>query len=129
MQINLKSVFLATALLLSIQNVAGQVITDCIPSPVSGAVEKDCLELIRQHIGGNSDEKMCKLGTLPDTLTLRTCIITTVCTKDGTYDGNDEVVRRALTVIGKCALKSQGTVAGCYTAGDGVKTCIASAKA
>jgi hypothetical protein len=36
---------------------------------------------------------------------------------------NDDAVRRALTVIGSCALSDYGSISGYYVADDGSKTC------
>jgi hypothetical protein len=92
----------------------------CHPYP--GASAPDCLELIGNNFR-NEDELVCEKGTGRATLTLRSCSITTKCGPDVTGVITDEVVRRALTSIGACALNDRGSISGDYTAADGSKTC------
>jgi hypothetical protein len=56
-------------------------------------------------------------------MTLGSCSITTTCSAGETAITNDDAVRRALTVIGSCALSDRGSISGYYIADNGDKTC------
>lgn len=77
----------------------GQTISDCHPYP--GADAKDCLQLISDNLN-NETPGSCNANGKPVT---------------------SDVVRRALTVIGKCALNEYGSISGHYIDVNGVKTC------
>ena len=97
-----------------------QTIGPCHPFP--GAVAKDCLQLISDNLG-NDATLTCKSGGPAVTISLRNCSITTKCGERVTEVTRDDVVRRALTTIGACALNDLGSISGSYTAADGTKTC------
>lgn len=93
-------------------------VSSCHPYP--GAAASDCLTLIGNHFGNETefgaDDKVI--------LTLGGCSIVTIATAGGNVQTDyDTVVRRALTTIGSCALNDFGSISGAYTSDDGVKTC------
>lgn len=96
-----------------------QILSDCHPFPGAGA--PDCLQLISNHFG-NDTELACG-NNIPATITLNTCSITTKCGSGTTTIVLDDAVRRALTVIGKCALNDRGSISGFYSTEDNTKTC------
>jgi hypothetical protein len=57
-------------------------------------------------------------------ITHKTCsIITMSAGTTPSMPTHDDMVRRALTAIGACALSDYGSISGTYTAEDGTKTC------
>jgi len=119
---------LFSALLVLAPSALSQILSDCHPYP--GAAAGDCLELISTNL--NNDDELsvpCRqtgTGSGRATITLGSCSITTVnddCLSGITKVSKDEVVRRALTTIGKCALNDHGSVSGYYIAPDLMKTC------
>ncbi|KDR69164.1 hypothetical protein GALMADRAFT_160479 [Galerina marginata CBS 339.88] len=90
----------------------------CHPYP--GAVAPDCLQLIGDNLG-NDSPLACSDGLA--TINLRQCSITTKCAAGETEVVRDDVVRRALTSIGACALNDYGSISGSYTDENGAKTC------
>jgi hypothetical protein len=114
---------LFSALLVLVPFAQSQILSDCHPFP--GAVAQDCLELIGNNL--NKDDELdvpCRESGRA-TITLRSCSITTVnvnCLGGTTKVSVDEVVRRALTTIGKCAQSDRGSISGFYIAED-TKTC------
>jgi len=112
----LKNLLLPTGtILLLFQLAVGQTIGPCHPYP--GAAASDCLELISNNFG--SDAAL----SCGSTLTIGSCSIVTRCTQGPATFTGDDVVRRALTTIGSCALSDYGSISGYYIAGDGAKTC------
>lgn len=107
------------ALLLIAPITSAATIGNCHPYP--GAVAQDCLELIGQNLGSEAQASCTGAGYA--TITLRSCSITTTCGPGETAIENDEAVRRALTVIGSCALSDLGSISGYYIADNGDKTC------
>lgn len=95
-----------------------QTIGSCHPYP--GAVAKDCLNLIGENL---DNDAMVSCGGGPETITLGGCSITTRCTKGPESIEQSDIVRRALTAIGACALNDRGSISGYYLTDDGVKTC------
>lgn len=91
----------------------------CHPYP--GAVAQDCLELIGNNLG--DDTTIACDRDQRATLNLRNCSIVTKCVTGQTTVEVDTMVRRSLTVIGKCALSDRGSISGYYIADDGSKTC------
>ncbi|KAF8869262.1 hypothetical protein CPB84DRAFT_1037085 [Gymnopilus junonius] len=105
-------------LLLLFPHALSQGVGSCHPYP--GAVAQDCLQLIGDNLQ-NDKELVCEKGRA--TITLRDCSITTKCAVGETSVVPDEIVRRALTSIGACALSDYGSISGVYTAVNGAKTC------
>jgi len=106
------------AIALFVNAAQGDIISDCHPYP--GAVAADCLKLIGDNLS-NDTELSCTNG--PVTIQYENCAIVTRCTQGPGNFTTDDVVRRSLTVIGKCALSDLGSISGAYTTDDGVKTC------
>ena len=96
-----------------------QTFSDCHPYP--GAAASDCLQLIGNHL--NNDTELACASTSLTTITLGSCSVTTKCGSGTTTITPDDAVRRALTVIGKCALSDHGSISGWYLTEDGTKTC------
>jgi hypothetical protein len=92
----------------------------CHPFPGAGA--QDCLELIGNNLMNVDNVLTCGSDSRA-TITLRTCSIITKCAQGQMSVVPDEVVRRALTTIGTCALNDRGSISGYYVAEDGSKTC------
>jgi len=93
---------------------------NCHPYP--GAVAQDCLQLIGDNLGNDTEVTCGERGRA--TITLRLCSITTKCAKGQSAVVPDLVVRRALTSIGACALSDYGSISGSYTSDDDrSKTC------
>jgi hypothetical protein len=116
----LRAVHILATIALLVNGATAQTISNCHPYP--GAVAPDCLTLISNNFG-NDTALSCTNG--PKTITLGACSIVTKCT-DSTKTPEftpDDVVRRALTVIGRCALSDRGSISGWYLAEDGAKTC------
>lgn len=109
-------IFILGMLLLLSPHTLSQSVGSCHPYP--GAVAQDCLQLISDNLG-NDDELACENATI----TLRNCSIVTKCAAGETTVARDEVVRRALTSIGACALSDYGSISGTYTTENGAKTC------
>ena len=114
------SLFSALVLLAPIASVRAATIGSCHPYP--GAAAQDCLELIGNTLG-NDTQTPCTNGV--STITLRNCAITTKCASGASSPGitNEDAVRRALTAIGFCALNDLGSISGSYTGDDNVETC------
>jgi hypothetical protein len=111
---------LLSTLLVLVPLALSQTIGSCHPYP--GAVAQDCLKLIGNSLN-NDTEVPCGVNGRA-TITLGACSITTVNPNcSGTKPIVDDVVRRALTVIGSCALSDRGSISGYYVAADNVKTC------
>ncbi|KAF8956410.1 hypothetical protein BDZ97DRAFT_1851820 [Flammula alnicola] len=110
--------FILGMLLLLSPLTLSQTVGACHPYP--GAVAQDCLQLIGNNLG-NDTELACEQGRA--TITLSQCSITTKCAAGEIAVVPDEVVRRALTSIGACALSDYGSISGSYTAENGAKTC------
>lgn len=101
------------------QHSQAHILSDCHPYP--GAVAQDCLTLIGENL--NNDTTLDFSTNNMATLSCGNCrIVTVVRSKDVQLDV-DTAVRRALTVIGKCALSDFGSISGSYTGEDGAKTC------
>ena len=96
-----------------------QTLSNCHPFP--GAAASDCLQLIGNNLGSDSTLTCDSNGRA--TITLNNCSITTKCAAGATTVVADEVVRRALTTIGKCALNDRGSISGYYIDDGGSKTC------
>jgi len=107
------------ALLLIAPITSAAIIGDCHPYP--GAAAQDCLQLIGQNLGSEAQASCTGAGQA--TITLGTCSITTTCGSGETAIANDDAARRALTVIGSCALRDVGSISGYYIADNGDKTC------
>jgi hypothetical protein len=118
------TIFLLSALLVLTPLVVSQSVGDCHPYP--GAAAQDCLELIGNNLNKEDELEVACRDSSPATITLRQCSITTVKTDCGggnTRVSVDEIVRRALTAIGTCALNDRGSISGSYITEDNVKTC------
>jgi hypothetical protein len=117
---------LISALLVLTPLALAQTVGNCHPYP--GAAARDCLELIGNNLN-NDKELQVPCGSDHATITLGACAITTVNTNCGGGGGGntgistDEVVRRALTAIGTCALNDRGSISGYYLGQDNLKTC------
>ncbi|KDR69166.1 hypothetical protein GALMADRAFT_145571 [Galerina marginata CBS 339.88] len=88
--------------------------------PYPGALAQDCLQLIGENL--NKDSPLAYSSGLA-TIELCLCSITTKCAAGETELVRDDVVRRALTSIGGCALNYLWSISGSYTAKNGAKTC------
>lgn len=102
--------------------ISAQILSDCHPYP--GAAASDVLQLISNNFGADT-EITCTQEAPTYTITLGAASIVTKCLNGpGTASFTaDDIVRRALTVVGKCALSDRGSVSGFYIADDGAKTC------
>lgn len=102
--------------------ISAQILSDCHPFP--GAIASDVLQLISNNFGADTTIT-CTQEAPTHTLTLGGASFVTKCTNGpGTASFTaDDIVRRVLTVVGKCALSDVGSVSGYYMADDGAKTC------
>lgn len=89
--------------------------------PYTGAVAKDCLELIGNKLG---DETQLDLTNGSATITSKQCSIVAKQTSGATSVDVDTVARMALTAIGQCALNDFGSISGYYTDSQlGIQVC------
>lgn len=98
--------------------ISAQVVGECHRYP--GAAAKDVLQLISDNL---NDDRAVPVENGKAVLKHPGASIVTVAPAGQTSFLRDDMVRRALTAIGSCALKDYGTISGYFIAEDGSKTC------
>ncbi|GJJ74140.1 hypothetical protein EMPS_06498 [Entomortierella parvispora] len=99
--------------------IKAQTIGPCHPYP--GAAAGDVLTLISNYLN-NDETPTVTEGTMANVTYGTAAIVTTNVAGVGaiTYD---DMVRRALTAVGSCALSDLGSMSGSYVTSDGQRTC------